>query len=44
MALLNPAMPSMSSIFKMDEDTKAAHICTGDPTKIVQIGASLDSK
>jgi hypothetical protein len=42
--LLDPAMPSMSSIFKTDEDTKAMHICIRDPAKTVQIGASLDSQ
>jgi hypothetical protein len=41
---LDPALPSMSSIFKTDEDTKAAHICTRDPAKTVQIGVSLDCK
>jgi hypothetical protein len=43
-ALLSSAMPSTSSIFKMDEDDKAVHICTGDLAKTMQIGASLDPK
>jgi hypothetical protein len=32
---LGPAMTSTSSIFKMEEDTKAVHIYIGDPTKTV---------
>jgi hypothetical protein len=32
---LDPSMPSTSSIFKIDEDAKAVHICTGDPAKTV---------
>jgi hypothetical protein len=35
MVLLDPAMPSTSSIFKKDKDTKAVHICTRDPIKIM---------
>jgi hypothetical protein len=35
MVPLDPAMPSTSSIFKKDKDTKAVHICTRDPIKIM---------
>jgi hypothetical protein len=32
---LGLALPSTSSIFNMDEDAKAVHICTGDLAKTV---------
>jgi hypothetical protein len=34
----------MSGIFKIDEDAKAVQIDARDPTKTVQIEASLDPK
>jgi hypothetical protein len=34
-ALLSSAMPLMSGVFKMDEDTKAVQINAGNPTKIM---------
>jgi hypothetical protein len=37
-------MPLTSGAFKVTEDAKAVQIDVGDPTKIVQIGASLDPK
>jgi hypothetical protein len=41
---LSPTMPPTSSVFKMDEDVKAAQINTRNPAKTMQIGASLDPK
>jgi hypothetical protein len=38
------AMPMVSAIFKIDEDTKVIQIDDGDPAKTMQIGASLDPK
>jgi hypothetical protein len=37
-------MPPTSNAFKAIEDAKAVPIDAGDPTKTVQIGASLDPK
>jgi hypothetical protein len=34
----------MSGAFKATKDAKAVQIDAGDPTKTVQIGASLDPK
>jgi hypothetical protein len=41
---LSPAMPPAPSIFKMGEDARAVQIDIDDPTKTVQIRASLDPK
>jgi hypothetical protein len=43
-ALLSPAMPPTSIIFKVYEDAKDAQIDAKDPAKTVQFGASLDPK
>jgi hypothetical protein len=37
-------MPPSSGAFKAVEDAKAVQIDTDDPTKTVQIGASLNPK
>jgi hypothetical protein len=37
-------MPLTSGAFKAAEDAKAVQIDAGDPTKTMQIGASLDPK
>jgi hypothetical protein len=42
--LPNLAMPTTSGIFKTDGGAKAVQINAGDPTKTVQIRASLDPK
>jgi hypothetical protein len=39
-----PAMPPLSDAFKATKDAKAVQIDTEDPTKIVQIGVSLNPK
>jgi hypothetical protein len=41
---LNPVMPATSRVFKVDEDAKAVPINAENPTKTMQIGASLDPK
>jgi hypothetical protein len=43
-APLSPSMPPTSGIFKADEDTKAVQMDAKNPSKTVQIGASLDPK
>jgi hypothetical protein len=44
MTPLNPGMPLTSNAFKADKDAKALQIDTENPTKTVQIEASLDPK
>jgi hypothetical protein len=44
MTPLNPVMPPTSRVFKVDEDAKAVPINPENPTKTVQIVASLDPK
>jgi hypothetical protein len=43
-APLSLAMLLTSDVFKMDEDAKAIQIDAGNPSKTVQIRASLDPK
>jgi hypothetical protein len=44
LSLANLAMPSMSGAFKAIEDAKVIQINAEEPTKTVQIGASLSPK
>jgi hypothetical protein len=41
---LSPRMHPTPGVFKTGEDARAVQIDIDDPTKIVQIGASLDPK
>jgi hypothetical protein len=42
--LTSPAMPSTSDAFKATEDAKTVQIDAKDPTKTIQIGASMSTK